>query len=591
MPRLGSAIQIPILLVRAIGRNSLRNVLIFALLLLRKRGLFGAIRYAALTSDQRRQEANKERRLASLAEDWDEDREADLDNRYRMPLTRWKDLARQKTDHTAALANFSQAQVIDVGVVIQGAQTATPEALAKTCRALAELAENSAIGAMKIYTEDILLFEPPDSAIQKVSTVADLPHGERDWIFFLEAGDSIAPTLCAHLAEANANTLVLTFDMMMLEDEIVSPLFCPGANPTLARTVDYTFSRLAVRPALIGDGPLHSEDGGYAILRQWLGATATRDAESRWKHVFDVSAEIRLTQAELESRLEGLRARAVTAAETGHVSAIICTKDKGYLIHQLVRSLRSLSAGLIQEIIIVANNMTNPIAVQSLEAMRDFANVSILKYDGAFNFSKMSNLGAQQAQGEYLLFLNDDIVPITDHWLGILLAAFVADEELGVAGPLLLYPNERVQHAGMYLGYRGAAGHTLRFARLPDEEYLYYASAKRQVSAVTGAVMLVSRVCFSALNGFDENLPTFLQDVDLCRRAHEAGFAVIFEPGAVLLHMESATMRPLVSKGIFAKQREREAAYYQRRWSSLRQADPYHNPAFAADDETLRTLA
>jgi GT2 family glycosyltransferase len=143
----------------------------------------------------------------------------------------------------------------------------------------------------------------------------------------------------------------------------------------------------------------------------------------------------------------------------------------------------------------------------------------------------------------------------------------------------------------MYLGYRGAAGHTLRFARLPDEEYLYYASAKRQVSAVTGAVMLVSRVCFSALNGFDENLPTFLQDVDLCRRAHEAGFAVIFEPGAVLLHMESATMRPLVSKGIFAKQREREAAYYQRRWSSLRQADPYHNPAFAADDETLRTLA
>jgi GT2 family glycosyltransferase len=531
--------------------------------------------------------------LASLAEadNWDEDREADLDNRYRLPLTRWKDLARQKTDHTAALANFSQAQVIDVGVVIQGAQTATPEALAKTCRALSELAGNSAIGAIKIYTADILLFEPPDSAIQKVSTVADLPHGERDWIFFLEAGDSIAPTLCAHLAEANANTLVLTFDMMMLEDEIVSPLFCPGANPTLARTVDYTFSRLAVRPALIGDGPLHSEDGGYAILRQWLGATATRDAESRWKHVFDVSAEIRLTQAELESRLDAIRAHAVTTARAGHVSVIICTKDKGHLIHQLVRSLKSLCADFIDKIIIVSNNTTNPNAIRELGNLSGRGDVKILKYDAPFNFSRMSNLGANCTHGEHLLFLNDDIVPITDQWLEILLAAFVADTELGVAGPLLLYPNERVQHAGMYLGYRGAAGHTHRFAGLPDDEYLYYLSAKRQVSAVTGAVMLVSRTCFDALNGFDENLPTFLQDVDLCRRAYEAGFAVVFEPGAVLLHMESATMRPLVSKGVFAKQREREAAYYQRRWSSVRPTDPYHNPAFAADDETLRTLA
>jgi GT2 family glycosyltransferase len=186
------------------------------------------------------------------------------------------------------------------------------------------------------------------------------------------------------------------------------------------------------------------------------------------------------------------------------------------------------------------------------------------------------------------LFLNDDIAPVTPDWL-VRLMGRLEGGEVGSVGPLLLYPNEQIQHAGMYLGCRGAAGHALKGARLPDDDYLFTACAAREVSALTGAVLLTPRADFEALNGFDEQLATFLQDVDYCLRLRVSGRINVFEPAAVLIHMESASIRALAADDL-QRTRRSERERFVARWGDLALLDPLHPRGFDPEDESLRRL-
>jgi GT2 family glycosyltransferase len=212
-----------------------------------------------------------------------------------------------------------------------------------------------------------------------------------------------------------------------------------------------------------------------------------------------------------------------------------------------------------------------------------------VRHDDGFNFSRQSNLGAAAAVGDHLLFLNDDIVPVSPDWLHRLIEGFL-DPSVGVIGPLLLYPDESVQHAGIYLGYKDGAGHTLRHAKIPDEDYLFMAAAPRLVSAVTGAALLVRRKVFQALNGFDELLPSYLQDVDLCLRLRGAGQQVAFDPRAILLHLESASMADTLGEPDAIARRTGELARFRRRWPHLVELEPFHNPLFDLGSQGLRDL-
>jgi GT2 family glycosyltransferase len=188
------------------------------------------------------------------------------------------------------------------------------------------------------------------------------------------------------------------------------------------------------------------------------------------------------------------------------------------------------------------------------------------------------------------LFLNDDIAPVSEDWLTRLLSRF-NDPEVAAAGPLLLYPDERVQHGGMYLGFDERAGHTLRGASLPDEDYLFTAVAPRETSCLTGAVLLVERSAFEAINGFDEQLATYLQDVDLGLRLNRIGLRNVFDPTSVLIHMESASIRSLEARTAFHRQRAAEFARFQARWGAAIKADKFHPAGFDLQDESLRRLS
>ncbi|MBE7217318.1 MAG: glycosyltransferase [Caulobacteraceae bacterium] len=433
---------------------------------------------------------------------------------------------------------------------------------------------------------------PEDPAVHVLFGATAPPPGaaDADWVVLLAPGDRPAEDLAARIAAAGAEPCVevVSFDMTFTgPNGRVTPVLQPGANPWLARYADVGLGRYALRA-----GVLRGEEGdAYARVRAWLAARTLNAARSRWRHVFEPLAEIAATGEDVAAARRAAVARARAELRPGggdeSVSVVICTHNRGRLVRQLVRALVALGPR-ISEVVVVANNTSTPPALETLDWVRSLPHGRVLVRDEPFNFSRFCNAAVAHTTGERLLFLNDDITPISDDWLEPLLAP-LRDPDVGIAGSLLLYPDERVQHAGIFLGFRESAGHALRGARLPEQEHLFYGSVPREVSATTGAVMMVKRDLYEALNGFDELLPTYLQDVDICMRAGAVGQATVWTPLSELLHMESTTILEDGGASLSAI-RPRERDRFLARWGGRLLRDPFHNPRFDVEDESFRTL-
>jgi GT2 family glycosyltransferase len=262
------------------------------------------------------------------------------------------------------------------------------------------------------------------------------------------------------------------------------------------------------------------------------------------------------------------------------VSIIIPTKDQVRLLHQCVASIEEKTSYHPYEVIIIDNNSIDAETIHYIDALSDKHRV--LRYPQPFNFSAINNFGADQAKGEYLLFLNDDTQVISGEWLTALVEQ-VQRPEVGAVGAKLLYPDNRIQHAGVTVGICGGAGHAFR--KLPNNRTAYFglADITRNCSAVTAACMMVSRKLFKEIGGFDEELKVVYNDVDLCLRMRQRGYRILYTPFAVLYHFESATrgrLRPV-----------REEELFCRRWGdAIRAGDPYYNPSLTLtrEDWSLR---
>jgi ADP-heptose:LPS heptosyltransferase/GT2 family glycosyltransferase len=224
-------------------------------------------------------------------------------------------------------------------------------------------------------------------------------------------------------------------------------------------------------------------------------------------------------------------------ADSPLVSIIIPTCGAGRHIETCLETLRSKTAWRQYEIICIDNI---PPAQRARKAwLRDHAD-KVVRIPDKFNWSRFNNLAVQHADGEFLLFLNDDIEITQDDWLDAMME-HAQRPEVGVVGPQLLYPDGKVQHAGMFLSTPGLGRHAFRMLEGDDPGYFGLARTQRNVIAVTGACMLVRRDSFSALGGFDEAHEVINNDLDYCLRAHAAGQRILFTPHARLIHHELAS--------------------------------------------------
>ena len=134
-----------------------------------------------------------------------------------------------------------------------------------------------------------------------------------------------------------------------------------------------------------------------------------------------------------------------------------------------------------------------------------------------FNFSRLCNAGAAAANGDHLLFLNNDTEVLTRDWLERLLA-LAANPAVGAVGATLLYPDHTIQHAGILPRSDGMWVHPYRGRPADDSGDGGELRNARSVPAITAACMMIRRDLFDNIGGFDEQFPVTLNDVDLCRR-------------------------------------------------------------------------
>ncbi len=207
----------------------------------------------------------------------------------------------------------------------------------------------------------------------------------------------------------------------------------------------------------------------------------------------------------------------------------------------------------------------------------------------AFNYSSVNNIGAAQARGSLLCFLNDDVEVIGADWLGTLVARVMLDG-VGAAGPMLYYPADRIQHAGVLLGVGGVADHAFRNAGRGQAGYFARAALEQDYSCVTAACMVVRRDLFRQVQGFDEDLPTAFNDVDFCIRLRRTGARIVWTPAAELYHHESLTYGAHNSPAR-AEQFEQDVLIMGSRWEGVLERDPAYNPNLSFDRELQFHLA
>ena len=255
---------------------------------------------------------------------------------------------------------------------------------------------------------------------------------------------------------------------------------------------------------------------------------------------------------------------------------IVPTRDRADLLAVCLASLEKTSPRNF-ELLIVDNGSKQPAALELLDRARKRPGVRVLGAPGPFNFASLCNQGAALAQGRVLVFLNNDTETIRSDWLSRLVT-WAVQSDVGAVGPKLLYGSGRVQHAGLVLGLGGYAAHIDAGAGPTDEGYLGRLSVPHEVSAVTGACLVVEKCKFDAVGGFDENkYPIELGDVDLCLRLAQRGWKSVFTPESVLIHRESASR----GKAGNARRYAWERRNFMSDWRDLVADDPYFHPALS----------
>jgi GT2 family glycosyltransferase len=253
-----------------------------------------------------------------------------------------------------------------------------------------------------------------------------------------------------------------------------------------------------------------------------------------------------------------------------NVSIIIPSCDQPDLLSSCLQSIFEKTTYENYDVILVDTGSKNQHTLQLYDQYRKNDRFTLVRYEGSFNFGRACNQGAAHASGDLLLFLNNDTEVIQPDWLQLMVQWFER-EGVGIVGPKLLFPDGRIQHAGVIVGFGGLAGHLFHTDKENANSLSGSEAWYRNLSAVTGACLLIHKNAFAQVKGFDEEFQLNYSDVDLCLRIREAGFRIVYTPQVRLIHHESATHKGFVPRKDF----DRASLKWQ---NILKHGDPYFNP-------------
>ena len=266
------------------------------------------------------------------------------------------------------------------------------------------------------------------------------------------------------------------------------------------------------------------------------------------------------------------------------VSIVIPNKDHLEDLKRCVSSIFEKSTYDNYEVVIVENNSVTDEIFAYYEELKKHANIRIVTWEGEFNYSAVCNLGVRASSGDYILLLNNDTEVITLDWIEELLM-YAQRQDVACSGAKLYYPDMTIQHAGVVigLGAHRTAGHTHYRMPVTNLGYMGRLCYAQDVTAVTGACLMVSRQIWDEVGGLDESFRVSLNDVDFCLKCRAKGYLNVFTPFAELYHYESVS-RGSDMTGASAERYNEESARFKERWAKeLEAGDPYYNPNFSLD--------
>lgn len=451
-----------------------------------------------------------------------------------------------------------------------------------------------------------------------LATDASLKAGDpNQWVLLLEVGDRLPPQSLQRFCEVLAThpeACILYAD----EDHISAsgrrhrPHFKPAWNPDLLYAdPDYSHSWLIRSDICLATCESLEQAGApLTLLSLILEATATC-LPDQIVHVPDILYH-RLdrlnddrgdssTVATVSSFLQrhGEAATVSLRAGGGHrlhwplptesplVSLIIPTRDHGDLLKQCLNSIAEHGYKRVQtEVLIIDNNSTDPDTLTYLAQLNQSLDVRVLPCPGPFNYASLNNHAAAFANGEVLLFLNNDVEALHSGWLEALVSEALRPQ-IGAVGAKLLFDDQTIQHAGVVLGIGGIAGHAHKYLPADDPGYQLRLQLTHAVSAVTAAVLAVRKSVFESVGGFDADLfAVNYNDVDLCLRLQLAGYRNLYCADAMLMHHESRSRgEPTNQQDYDLWQKERSSMI--QRWGNYLLTDPQYNPHLSLHEENF----
>lgn len=281
-------------------------------------------------------------------------------------------------------------------------------------------------------------------------------------------------------------------------------------------------------------------------------------------------------------------------AQTPLVSVIIPSKDHAEILFRCLDSIQNRYKGKgagellplsLLEIIIVDNGSRDEERSRITSYIKENPklHISYLYNAFAFNFSKMCNQGAKQAQGSYLLFLNDDIEVIDKDFIEKLLA-YASAPHIGAAGAKLYYPNSDIlQHAGVT---DLDCGPSHKLATYSDKEVYYFGRNRftYNVLAVTGACLMLSKEKYFKVGGFSDRMEISYNDIDLCVKLYERGYYNVVRNDCVLYHHESLSRgADKLNDEKYARLASERALFYEQHAWLTEGLDPFYNKNLIPD--------
>ena len=454
-----------------------------------------------------------------------------------------------------------------------------------------------------------------------VTTNDALAMAKGDYIALLDHDDEISIDALYENAKVinatpEAGLIYSDEDKMDMQGGRLEPFFKPDYSPDLLQTNNYICHFTVIKKSIVEEigGFREGLDGSQdhdiiiraaaatekvvhipKILYHWRkipGSTAvTYDSKSYAWEAGRKAIEDQLQKDETGVRVEFGSMKGtyrVFREIKGNplVSIVIPFKDKPELLDSCLNSILNRSSYNNFEIVGVSNNSEQELTHQRMEhfAAHD-SRIRFVEKNIPFNFSAICNYGVEQAKGDYLILLNNDIEIISPDWIERMLEHAQRDE-IGAVGGKLLYPDGRIQHAGVVAGMVGAAGHPHKF--FPDDHIGYHGRLQMvfNTSAITGAMMMMKTDKFKAAGGFDEaNLAVAYNDIDLCLKLLDQGYYNVFTPHCRATHHES------ISRGYEDTDEKmqrllKEQAYFLSKWADFLEAgDPYYNPNLSLKNE------